>query len=116
MESQTGRIKALVGIERKDSAQWQETGEFCKPQPTGLFTTMSMLAVLESGKVHLNDTVDTGNGIYAIDEDNVIKDHNCHRVGMARFLCCKVLPVAQTLRLCVICRKRFRTRMISTSS
>jgi len=83
MESQTGRIKALVGIERKDSAQWQETDEFCKPQPTGLFTTMSMLAVLESGKVRLGDTVDTGNGMLTIDGD-VIKDHNWHRGGYGK--------------------------------
>lgn len=84
MESQTGRIKAMVGLERKDSTQFTKMDEFCIPQPSGLFTTMSMLATLESGKVHLNDTIDTGNGIFAIDEDNVIKDHNWHRGGYGK--------------------------------
>jgi len=83
MESLTGRIKALVGIERKDSTHFSKKDEFCISQPSGLFTTMSMLAMLESGKVHLNDTVDTGNGIYAIDGD-VIKDHNWHRGGYGK--------------------------------
>lgn len=81
MESRTGRIKALVGLERTDSAQFKETDEFCIPQPSGLFTTMSMLAMVESGNVHLNDAVDTGNGIFAIDEENIIKDHNWNRGG-----------------------------------
>lgn len=84
MESQTGRIKALVGLERTDSALFKEMDEFCIPQPSGLFTTMSMLAMLESGKVHLSDTVDTGNGILAIDEENTIKDNNWHRGGYGR--------------------------------
>lgn len=84
MESLTGRIKALVGLERTDSAQFKETDEFCIPQPSRLFTTMSMLAMLESGKVHLNDMVDTGNGIFTIDQENIIKDHNWHRGGYGR--------------------------------
>lgn len=84
IESLTGRIKALVGLERTDSAQFKETDEFCIPQPSGLFTTISMLAVLESGKVRLGDTIDTGNGILTIDDETTIKDHNWHRDGYGK--------------------------------
>ena len=80
MEVQTGQIKALVGLERADSAGYLVTDEFCIPQPTGLFKTMSLLAMLESGKLHLSDKVNTGNGILKIDQDTLY-DHNYNRGG-----------------------------------
>lgn len=76
MEVQTGRIKALVGLEKKDSAN----ENFAVQQPTGLMQPISVLTALESGKVKLNDTVDTGNGVYSY-KGKVIKDHNWNRGG-----------------------------------
>lgn len=80
MEVQTGQIRALVGLEREDSAGYQVTGSFCIPQPTGLFKTISLLAMLESGKLHLSDKVNTGNGILIIGQDTLY-DHNYNRGG-----------------------------------
>lgn len=80
MEVPTGQIKALVGLARKDSAGCQVTGGFCIPQPTGLFKTISLLAMLESGKLHLSDKVNTGNGILIIGQDTLF-DHNYYRGG-----------------------------------
>lgn len=80
MEVQTGQIKALAGLERKDSAGYQVTGGFCILQPTGLFKTISLLAMLESGKLHLSDKVNTGNGILIIGQDTLF-DHNYNRGG-----------------------------------
>ena len=80
MEVPTGQIKALVGLERAESAGYLVTDEFCIPQPTGLFKTMSLLAMLESGKLHLSDKVNTGNGILKIDQDTLY-DHNYNRGG-----------------------------------
>ena len=80
MEVQTGQIKALVGLERSDSANYQEMDRFCTPQPTGLFQTISLLAMLESGKLHLSDKVNTGNGILIIGQDTLY-DHNYHNGG-----------------------------------
>lgn len=80
MEVQTGRIKALIGLERKDSANYQPCKNFYVQQPTELMQPISVLAALESGKVKLNDTVDTGNGIYLY-KGETIKDHNWNRGG-----------------------------------
>ena len=80
MEVQTGQIKALVGLTRKDSTNYQSCENFSVWQSTGLMHPISLLAALETGKVKLSDKVDTGNGIYQI-HGRELKDHNWHRGG-----------------------------------
>lgn len=80
MEVQSGQIKALVGLERNDSANYQKMDRFCILQPTGLFKTMSLLAMLESGKLHLSDKVNTGNGSLVLGQDTLY-DHNYSKGG-----------------------------------
>ena len=80
MEVQTGQIKALVGLTRKDSTNYQSCENFSVWQSTGLMHPISLLAALETGKVKLSDKVDTGNGICQI-HGRELKDHNWHRGG-----------------------------------
>lgn len=80
MEVQSGQIKALVGLTRKDSVNYQPCENFSVWQSTGLMHPISLLAALETGKVKLSDKVDTGNGIYQI-HGRELKDHNWHRGG-----------------------------------
>ena len=80
MEVQSGQIKALVGLTRKDSANYQPCENFSVWQSTGLMHPISLLAALETGKVKLSDKVDTGNGIYQV-HGRELKDHNWHRGG-----------------------------------
>ena len=80
MEVQTGQIKALVGLTRKDSTNYQPCENFSVWQSTGLMHPISLLAALETGKVKLSDKVDTGNGIYQV-HGRELKDHNWHRGG-----------------------------------
>ena len=80
MEVQTGQIKALVGLTKKDSTNYQSCENFSVWQSTGLMHPISLLAALETGKVKLSDKVDTGNGIYQI-HGRELKDHNWHRGG-----------------------------------
>lgn len=67
MEVQTGKIKASVG---SDSIL----------QESGLVRTASLLAALEAKAVKLSDTIDVGDGIFAIGKDT-LRDHNWHRGG-----------------------------------
>ena len=62
-------IKAIVGNGQK--------------QPSSLLRTISLHNALETGKVHLSDTVDTEEGIALINGDT-IKDHNWHRGGYGK--------------------------------
>lgn len=66
MEVATGEIKAMVG-----SGLSQESR---------LIRVATLLAMLESGKVSLEDTVDAYYGIYQM-KDTVLRDHNWHRGG-----------------------------------
>mgnify|MGYP005914497167 CR=1 FL=1 len=80
MEIQTGQIKALVGLTKKDSTNYQPCENFSVWQSTGLMHPISLLAALETGKVKLSDKVDTGDGIYQV-HGRELKDHNWHRGG-----------------------------------
>lgn len=83
MEVQTGHIKAMVGLERKDSAAYLLSKNLSQTQPLGLIQPISILAALETGKVKLSDTIDVGDGIY-ICKGDTIKDHNWHRGGYGK--------------------------------
>ena len=83
MEVQTGHIKAMVGFERKDSADYQSCENFSQTHESSLIHPISILAALETGKVKLADTVDVGDGIY-ICKGDTIKDHNWHRGGYGK--------------------------------
>ena len=71
----------MVGLERKDSANYQPCENLPQTQTLGLI--QPILAALETGKVKLSDTVDVGNGIYSTNEIE-IKDHNWHRGGYGK--------------------------------
>ena len=80
MEVQSGQIKALVGLTKKDSTNYQSCENFSVWQSTGLMRPISLLAALETGKVKSSDKVDTGDGIYQV-HGRELKDHNWHRGG-----------------------------------
>lgn len=80
MEVQTGHIKAMVGLESTDSANYQPCENFSQAYESALIHPISILAALETGKVKLADTVDVGSGSYSI-QDRELKDHNWHRGG-----------------------------------
>ena len=83
MEVQTGHIKAMVGLERKDSADYQLCENFSQAHESAMIQPISILAALETGKIKLTDTVDVGDGIY-ICKGDTIKDHNWHRGGYGK--------------------------------
>ena len=86
----TGNIKAMVGNGQK--------------QVSSLMHTVSLHKALETGKVHLSDTVDTEEGIAIINGDT-IKDHNWHRGGYGKITlkqglaCESKIAVAKALQI-----------------
>ena len=82
MNVQTGEILAMAGRERNFEGKFQPCQNFAYQQELGALTmTVSLLVGLESGKAHLSDVVDTGNGVWQIDDDRIMKDHNWRRGG-----------------------------------
>lgn len=83
MEVQTGYIKAMVGLERKDSANYQPNENFSQAHESALMHPISILAALKTGKVKLADTVDVGDGSYSVNGTE-LKDHNWYRGGYGK--------------------------------
>jgi len=82
MEVQTGQILAMVGLERNFEGKFQPCKNFAYQQELGsMAKTASLLAALETGRVRLTDSVDTGNGLWAVDNERCMKDHNWLRGG-----------------------------------
>ena len=106
MEVQSGQIKALVGLTRKDSTNYQSCENFSVWQSTGLMHPISLLAALETGKVKLSDKVDTGNGIYQV-HGRELKDHNWHRGGYGELTVQEGLAVSSNIAIYKTMEKAF---------
>lgn len=106
MEVQSGQIKALVGLTRKDSTNYQSCENFSVWQSTGLMHPISLLAALETGKVKLSDKVDTGNGIYQV-QGRELKDHNWHRGGYGEITAQEGLAASSNIAIYKTMEKAF---------
>ena len=106
MEVQTGHIKAMVGLESTDSANYQPCENFSQAYESALIHPISILAALETGKVKLADTVDVGNGSYSI-QDRELKDHNWHRGGYGELTVQKGLAASSNIAIYKTMEKAF---------
>ncbi len=98
MEVQTGEILAMVGLERNFEGKFQPCKNFAYQQELGSLTkTASLLAALETGEVRLNDVVDVGKGIYKVDEERQMMDHNWRRGGYGEITLDKALEVSSNI-------------------
>lgn len=106
MEVQTGQIKALVGLTKKDSTNYQSCENFSVWQSTGLMHPISLLVALETGKVKLSDKVDTGDGIYQV-HGRELKDHNWHRGGYGEITAQEGLAASSNIAIYKTMEKAF---------
>ena len=98
MNVQTGEILVMVGRERNFEGKFQPCQNFAYQQELGsLMKTASLLIALETGKAHLSDIVDTGNGVWVIDEDRIFKDHNWRRGGYGEMTLDRTLEVSSNI-------------------
>ena len=98
MNVQTGEILAMAGRERTFEGKFQPCQNFAYQQELGALTmTVSLLVGLESGKAHLSDVVDTGNGVWQIDDDRIMKDHNWRRGGYGEVTLDRALGVSSNI-------------------
>ena len=98
MNVQTGEILAMVGRERNFEGKFQPCKNFAYQQDLGAFIKIaSLLTALETGKAKLSDVVDTGNGVWQIDDDRIMKDHNWRRGGYEKITLDRVLEVSSNI-------------------
>ena len=98
MNVQTGEIIAMAGRERNFEGKFQPCQNFAYQQELGsLMKTASLLIALETGKAHLSDVVNTGNGVWQIDDDRIIKDFNWRRGGYGEVTLDRALEVSSNI-------------------
>ncbi len=98
MEVQTGEILAMVGLERNYEGKFQPCKNFAYQQELGsLMHTVSLLAMLESCKVKLDEVVDAGNGLYEVGNGMWMKDHNWRRGGYEKITLHRALEVSSNI-------------------
>lgn len=77
MEVVTGQIKALINLQKnKDGFGYGENYNFAigdqgLTEPGSTFKLLSMLALLEEGKINLKDSIDTGKGTFRFYDRNM---------------------------------------------
>lgn len=65
MDVNTGAVKAIANLSRKDSGEYVENYNYAigsATDPGSTFKLASLMAAMEDGYIDLNDTVDVGNG------------------------------------------------------
>ena len=98
MNVQTGEILAMAGRERNFEGKFQPCQNFAYQQELGSqIKVASLLIALETGKAHLSDVVNTGNGVWQIDDDRIIKDFNWRRGGYGEVTLDRALEVSSNI-------------------
>jgi cell division protein FtsI (penicillin-binding protein 3) len=84
MEVQTGEVKAMVNLDYNEKTDTYYEGKnhalTDRMEPGSTFKIASLIAVLDEGKVKINDVFDIDGGILPI-ANRLMKDHNYHRGG-----------------------------------
>ena len=98
MNVHTGEILAMAGRERNFEGKFQPCKNFAYQQELGSqIKVASLLIALETGKAHLSDVVNTGNGVWQIDDDRIIKDFNWRRGGYGEVTLDRALEVSSNI-------------------
>ena len=97
MEVQTGEILAMSGLERNFEGKFQPCKNFAYQQELGsLMKTASLLTLFERG-IDSSYVVHTGAGIWGVDDDWVMRDHNWRRGGYEDLNLARALEVSSNI-------------------
>ena len=109
MEVQTGEILAMAGRERRFDGKFQPCVNFgYQQEPGSTMKTVALLALLETGEVKLTDEVETGNGVWAVDEERDMKDHIWYHGGYGKITLERALEVSSNIAISKTVQKVFR--------
>ena len=101
MEVQTGEILAMSGLERNFEGKFQSCKNFAYQQELGsLMKTASLLTLFERG-IDSSYVVHTGVGVWGVDENWVMRDHNWRRGGYGDLNLARALEVSSNIGISV---------------
>ena len=97
MEVETGEILAMSGLERNYEGKFQSCKNFAYQQELGsLMKTASLLTLFERG-IDSTYVVHTGVGVWGLDDNWVLKDHNWRRGGYGDMNIARALEVSSNI-------------------
>ena len=97
MEVETGEILALSGLERNFEGKFQPCQNFAYQQELGsLMKTASLLTLFERG-IDSTYVVHTGIGVWGVDDNWVLRDHNWRRGGYGDMNIARALEVSSNI-------------------
>ena len=97
MEVETGEILALSGLERNFEGKFQPCKNFAYQQELGsLMKTASLLTLFERG-IDSTYVVHTGVGVWGLDDNWVLRDHNWRRGGYGDMNIARALEVSSNI-------------------
>ena len=97
MEVETGEILALSGLERNFEGKFQPCKNFAYQQELGsLMKTASLLTLFERG-IDSTYVVHTGTGVWGVDDNWVLRDHNWRRGGYGDMNIARALEVSSNI-------------------
>ena len=97
MEVETGEILALSGLERNFEGKFQPCKNFAYQQDLGsLMKTASLLTLFERG-IDSTYVVHTGVGVWGLDDNWVLRDHNWRRGGYGDMNIARALEVSSNI-------------------
>ena len=97
MDVETGEILAMSGLERNFEGKFQPCKNFAYQQELGsLMKTASLLTLFERG-IDSTYVVHTGIGVWGVDDNWVLKDHNWRRGGYGDMNLARALEVSSNI-------------------
>ena len=97
MDVETGEILSMVGLERNFEGKFQPCKNFAYQQELGsLMKTASLLTLFEKG-IDSTYVVHTGVGVWGVDDNWVLKDHNWRRGGYGDMNLARALEVSSNI-------------------
>jgi cell division protein FtsI (penicillin-binding protein 3) len=99
MEVSTGEIKAIVNLGKDKHSVYRELFNYAigeSSEPGSTFKLPVLMAALEDGYVNLEDTIDTGNGIFK-HYDKTIRDGNYFQGGHRKLTLQRVFELSSNV-------------------
>lgn len=97
MDVETGEILAMSGLERNFEGKFQPCKNFAYQQELGsLMKTASLLTLFERG-IDSTYVVHTGVGVWGLDDNWVLRDHNWRRGGYGDMNLARALEVSSNI-------------------
>ncbi len=107
METKSGRIRAMVGLESRDDSCYVRADSLAGVgRSSALMRTVSILAALNTSKVKSDTKVDTGDGVYVCGKDTVY-DHNWRRGGYGELTLRQALALGSNVGTVKVVDKAF---------